>query len=262
MRALLAALLLFSMIANGSCQGNADIDPQFRIGEADLNGATNGLSREIKDGIISDSKVFLGLLAQTLTGPQDLLVVVDKAHGLPPDSVPSDLVLLSAYPLTLTKTGMLLRKILLPDLLAMTKQARDDGADLPLSSTYRTFQQQTLLYENELATMSREEVERELAPPGHSQHQLGTVIDFGSIDVSFAETRAGKWLFANAWRFGFSLSYPEGGESRTGYTYEPWHYRYVGRSASELIHGFFSNDQQGFLSFYADKREFFSKRMR
>ncbi|GIW08792.1 MAG: hypothetical protein KatS3mg060_3597 [Dehalococcoidia bacterium] len=66
------------------------------------------------------------------------------------------------------------------------------------------------------------------AKPGHSEHQLGTAIDFASaengyeLDESFANTREGKWLLANATRYGFVLSYPAGAESITGYAYEPW----------------------------------------
>ena len=113
-----------------------------------------------------------------------------------------------------------------------------------------------------LKTQPREEAVRTLAPPGHSQHQLGTAIDFGSIDVSFARTPAGQWLLANAWRYGFSLSYPEGQEALTGYSWEPWHYRYVGRAAAGLIQEFFAGRQQEFLSFYGEKQAGFSAKLR
>jgi len=87
------------------------------------------------------------------------------------------------------------------------------------------------------------------AKPGTSQHQLGTTVDFGSIDDSFAYTEAGKWLFAHADEFGFSLSYPENGLSITGYQYESWHYRYIGRAGTELQQAYFYDSQQRLLEF-------------
>ena len=77
---------------------------------------------------------------------------------------------------------------------------------------------------------------KESARAGHSEHQLGTSLDFRSYggpapwDVTdWATTKAGKWMKANAWKYGFIMSYPKGKTSVTCYMYEPWHYRYVGR---------------------------------
>lgn len=72
------------------------------------------------------------------------------------------------------------------------------------------------------------------APPGASQHQLGTVIDLGSIDDSYADTAEGKWMFKNAWKYGWSLSYPKDMEHITGYKWESWHYRYLGVEACKF----------------------------
>ena len=79
------------------------------------------------------------------------------------------------------------------------------------------------------------------AYPGTSEHQTGLCLDFMTstmtdLDNSFAETDAFEWLVNNAYRFGFILRYPEGKEGITGYTYEPWHYRFVGREAATDIH--------------------------
>ena len=80
--------------------------------------------------------------------------------------------------------------------------------------------------------------------PGHSEHHLGTAIDFGSPDDSKAawnhedwgQTPAGAWLYQNAWRFGFVLSYPKNKRDVTCYQYEPWHYRYIGREMAADLH--------------------------
>jgi zinc D-Ala-D-Ala carboxypeptidase len=72
------------------------------------------------------------------------------------------------------------------------------------------------------------------AAPGHSQHQLGTAIDFTNAAAGyqvwrpFAQTSAYWWLEHHAWEYGFVLAYPRGKEEQTGYRWEPWHYRYVG----------------------------------
>ena len=82
------------------------------------------------------------------------------------------------------------------------------------------------------------------ARPGHSEHQLGTALDFRSADDptppwqldDFADTAAGGWLHDHAWEYGFVLSYPKGASAETCYAYEPWHYRYVGRDIAAAIH--------------------------
>ena len=83
------------------------------------------------------------------------------------------------------------------------------------------------------------------AAPGSSEHQTGLCIDFttqslwGDLNTDFEKTDAFQWLSQNAYKFGFILRYPQGKEAITGYTYEPWHYRFVGREAATDI--FYSN---------------------
>ena len=80
------------------------------------------------------------------------------------------------------------------------------------------------------------------ALPGQSEHQTGLCVDFitssmgNDLTEAFEETEAFAWLAQNAYKFGFILRYPKGKETITGYTYEPWHYRFVGREAATDIH--------------------------
>lgn len=80
------------------------------------------------------------------------------------------------------------------------------------------------------------------ALPGQSEHQTGLCIDFitskmnGELTEEFETTEAFEWLSKNAYKFGFILRYPKGKENITGYTYEPWHYRFVGREAATDIY--------------------------
>ena len=88
---------------------------------------------------------------------------------------------------------------------------------------------------------ARRVVESYSAEPGKSEHQTGLCVDFitssmEDLTVEFENTDAFAWLSKNAYRFGFILRYPKGRENITGYTYEPWHYRFVGREAATDIY--------------------------
>jgi D-alanyl-D-alanine carboxypeptidase len=139
----------------------------------------------------------------------------------------------------------------------MSAAAKNEGLTLVVSSAYRSFDYQALVYERNVKSLGQEEADRESARPGFSQHQLGLVIDFGSITDAFAQTAEGKWLSANASRFGWSLSYPEGCENITGYRWESWHYRYIGKETAMFIDSYFDGIQQYALTFLNEiKKQF------
>jgi D-alanyl-D-alanine carboxypeptidase len=131
----------------------------------------------------------------------------------------------------------------------MAAAARRDGITLVVSSAYRSYDYQVGVYNRIVREMGQEAADRESARPGHSQHQTGLAADFGSIDDSFALTAAGRWMAANAPRFGWSLSFPDGYESVTGYRWESWHFRYVGKDLATLIDRYFNGIQQYALRF-------------
>ncbi len=203
--------------------------------------------------IQADLVGFSQALATVLSADSDLLVLLDKKVGLPAGYVPPDLVSLvqlkPALPVKKATPPLQLRRILVPDLQAMERTARKAGINLDISSAYRSYDYQTTLFARYVRELGQTEAERQSAHAGHSQHQLGLAIDFGSITPEFAFTKAGKWLFTHAGEFGFSLSYPEGHESETGYMYEPWHYRFIGRDAARLQKKWFGDSQQLMLVF-------------
>ena len=143
----------------------------------------------------------------------------------------------------------MLRREAAESLEVMAAAARFDGVTLIVSSAYRSYDYQEQVYNRIVREMGREAADRESARPGHSQHQTGLVVDFGSIDDSFALTAAGRWMAANAPRFGWSLSYPDGYEALTGYRWESWHYRYVGANLAGFIEHYFDGIQQYALRF-------------
>ncbi len=194
-------------------------------------------------------------IAAALSGDAALTLLVDKRHALGADYAPKDLRDLgevasgSGGAFRVNRDGLKLRAEAAAALVAMGKAARADGVTLLASSAYRSFTYQETVYNRVVAELGQEAADRESARPGRSQHQLGLAVDFGSIDDSFAATSPGRWLAANAGRFGWSLSFPKGYEAVTGYRWESWHYRYVGVKAAAFIDLRFGGIQQYCLEF-------------
>jgi len=224
------------------------------IDQAALDRGLAVIPAPIAERIKADRSRFDPLLADVLAEREDLLVLVDKTHALSSNFVPPDLSSLDRTGLSVSRKGLELRKPAVEAALAMSKAAKRDGVVLVFSSTYRSYAYQKTVHERIAKEMGEEEASRESAEPGHSQHQLGTASDFGSIDPSFASTKAGKWLALHAGEYGFSLSFPRGAESITGYMYEPWHFRYIGVAASKLERAFFEGTQQYLLAFLHEYR--------
>jgi D-alanyl-D-alanine carboxypeptidase len=206
----------------------------------------------IADGSVSEFLLGLNavLAADAAFGEDGLLRLVDKGHALPQGYAPRDIVPLiqnTAY--GINRNDLSLRAPAERALREMALAAQKDGAFLVASSSYRSYEYQVQVYERNVRLMGKAAADRESAQPGKSQHQLGTVIDFGSITDEFAETKAGKWLAARALEYGWSLSFPEGYEEVTGYRWECWHYRYIGIEAARFQKKWFSNIQQFMLEF-------------
>ena len=125
----------------------------------------------------------------------------------------------------------------------MAAEAKLSGFNLTAFSTYRSFEYQTTLYERYVARDGKEAADRYSARPGYSEHQTGLAFDIGEVNFekhwaspTFEETEAGKWVAANAHRYGFIMRYPKGKEAITGYMYESWHFRYVGEKMANEIY--------------------------
>ena len=178
-----------------------------------------------------------------------LWILVDKEHPLRHDYIPSDLIELKNNTYTVNRNGLFLRTEAVKSLEEMAAEARINKLNLVVSSAYRSYSNQAQIYSRNVTQMGQQAADRVSARPGFSQHQLGYVADFGSITNAFASTPEGIWLAKNASRFGWSLSYPEGYEHITGYSWESWHYRYVGKEVSHFIDTYFNGIQQYALRF-------------
>ncbi len=215
-----------------------------------------GLPSELAAMLVTSARAEGTRLERELAPTADpyLTLLVDKGHSLSSDYEPADLVPLEGSSYTTNRSGLRLRKEAADALESMGKSARSEGIDLLVSSAYRSFAYQKTVYDRIVAELGQEEADRESARPGHSQHQLGLAVDFGSIDDSFARTAASRWLTANAGRFGWSPSYPQGLEAVTGYRWESWHYRYVGIPTIALLEARFGGVQQYGLAFLQEWR--------
>jgi D-alanyl-D-alanine carboxypeptidase len=170
----------------------------------------------------------------------DILVPIDKERALAPDCAPTDLVALPAEMSYQVDFAIQMRAEATTALKEMFEAARKDGYTLVVRSAYRSYQQQIQTFDANVAAGGLEYAQRTSARAGHSEHQLGTAADITSASngyglEGFERTKEAKWLAANAVKYGFVLSFPEGKEAITGYAYEPWHFRYVGKDVAAKI---------------------------
>ena len=137
---------------------------------------------------------------------------------------------------------------------AMIAGAAQEGIGLYAVSAYRSWDYQEGLYNRYAERDGKEEADRYSARPGHSEHQTGLAIDLNSLDYAFADTPEGRWIAAHCHEYGFILRYPEGKEEVTGYRYEPWHVRYLGKEIAEKVaaSGLCLEEYLGITSAYAD----------
>ena len=114
--------------------------------------------------------------------------------------------------------------------------ASKDGVNLRIISGYRSYNTQVNTYNGWVSKYGKSEADKISARPGHSEHQSGLAADINSLDQSWGNTKEGKWLTNNCAKYGFIIRYPKGKESQTGYSYEPWHIRYVGTNVSNKLY--------------------------
>lgn len=204
----------------------------------------NGLSRsEFLDQstIAFFNKIFYNQLCPKNDDFQsDLsLVHISRSNGISPLYIPTDLVDISGIIPTI---GIIcVKKTIIDSLSTMLNAALTADIPLKVCSGYRGPDIQNYLVKAYLTVEGPHALE-EVARPGYSEHQLGTTVDLTSPEIectddSFSNSQQSVWLKKNAWRFGFTMSYPEMNVdgSRVAYNYEPWHWRYVGIAiATEL----------------------------
>ncbi|MBQ5998138.1 MAG: M15 family metallopeptidase [Treponema sp.] len=212
--------------------------------------------RARREIVISDKAQFYKDLMVVLDAEKNyrsddlgLYHLVDKKHSVG-EYAPKELVPLVKNDFySINRNDLSLRSDVEKALKIMSKAALQDGIRLLVSSSYRSYAYQEKVFARWVAIDGLEEAERESARPGTSQHQLGVAVDFGSITDDFAETPMGKWVYKNAAKYGWSLSFPKGYEDITGYRWECWHFRYIGVPACQMQKKWFCDVQQYMLEF-------------
>ena len=207
----------------------------------------------------SERAAFLSDIALLLTEEKtfrsddvSLFFLIDKKHNIGSSYVPKDLVPLAKNTLfAINRADLSLRPEAYEALEELARASQKDGITLLVSSTYRSYEYQKNLFQRWVRIDGLEEAERESAREGTSQHQLGTAVDFGSITDDFDETPMGQWVYKHASEYGWSLSFPKQYEDVTGYRWECWHFRYLGKEMCAFQKKWFGDIQQFMLEFVA-----------
>lgn len=235
-------------------KNETEINPEIEK----LNRVLMQLSDECKAAIPNGNpQEFLQNLQAVLQSENDFssqdlspFYLIDKKHTVSSDYIPKNLIPLKKNELfDIDKNNLSLRPEAYEALKELAEAALKDGVKLTVSSTYRSYEYQKNLFDYWVSVDGLEEAERESARPGTSQHQLGLALDFAPVDDAFDKTPAGKWVYENASKYGWSLSFPQGYEHVTGYRWECWHFRYIGKPAVDFQKKWFSNIQQFMLEF-------------
>lgn len=179
---------------------------------------------------IRDIAGTVGTLDKLSKTDEELLQKYSKTYFLNENYIPSDLDQIDDRYVHDSKDDEYFHGDALSFLEDMLDRARRDGIDIEIISAYRSFDEQTEL-KGQFTQVYGEGANAFSADQGYSEHQLGTAVDFGTSEIAnareeFADTEAYEWLLENAYKYGFTLSYPEDNQF---YIFEPWHWRFVGR---------------------------------
>lgn len=163
------------------------------------------------------------------------LLLVNKFYKLENDYVPSTLVKIDK------KYGYerMLDKTVYNAFIDMYNDIEKEGMALFITSPYRSYNYQQKLYNNYVTTNGQKMADSFSAKPGYSEHQTGFAVDLASKNsmyTRFQNTKEYQWMLNNCYKYGFILRYPKDKEKQTGYMFEAWHYRYVGKKVAKYIH--------------------------
>ena len=159
----------------------------------------------------------------------ELTMLVNKYHYVTKDYIPSNLIEVN---------GLMINKDAYEAYKLMQADIQKEGMNIRIISAYRSYDYQENLYNNYLKRERKEIVDTYSARPGYSEHHTGLAIDIDNTKLDFNKfylTKEFLWMNDNAYKYGFILRYPKDKEEITGYVYEPWHYRYVGKEIALYI---------------------------
>lgn len=218
--------------------------------ESDLNNETDEQTEQVSESesetteieernyeYATDLSEYLQYIAPE--DPKEYLILINYENYLDNNYAPTDLI--DVVDTRKDRAPVKLREYAAKALEALFIDARALGYDFSVTSAYRDYATQNYLFNNKvneysyLGDAAREEAAKIVAIPGTSEHQSGLCIDMHNLpaaDVSFAEKAEAKWLAENSYKYGFILRFPEDKQDITKISYEPWHFRFVGREAA------------------------------
>ena len=166
-------------------------------------------------------------------------VLINKNNGLDKNYIPKDLKIINN---NFSIKKIYLRKKTKKAFEKLCKECKKHNLYIKAASGYRSYNYQKKIYYEYVKEKGKEYADLCSAKPGFSEHQTGLAIDIegstGTYD-DFELTKEFNWISKNAYKFGFILRYPKEKENITGYKYEPWHYRYIGKRLAKKL--FFNN---------------------
>lgn len=191
-----------------------------------------------------DKQVSFDTRQHSLDNPASIWVIANKRRPLQPTGyTPNDLVAPDVkLRLTAQTEEMQVRAEVAGALKELFAAAAQDGLELMVSSAYRSYDYQEGLYNTYVRQQGQSAADTQSARPGHSEHQTGLAVDVEpasrecEIEECFGGLPEGKWVAANAYKYGFVVRYAKGKDNVTGYIYEPWHLRYVGKPLAAELH--------------------------
>ena len=158
----------------------------------------------------------------------DDVVIANKTYSLPSNFAPNNLVSINGY--------IKVVDYVKDAFTALTSDSTSLGLNIYASSGYRSYGDQNYIYNNYVSWDGQANADTYSARAGHSEHQTGLAIDVNTVDDSFDGTNESDWLKENCYRYGFIIRYPKGKDTITGYKYEPWHIRYVGKDLASKLY--------------------------
>ena len=159
----------------------------------------------------------------------DGVVIANKTYSLPSNFAPNNLVTINGY--------IKVVDYVKDAFLSLSSDAKAIGLNIYASSGYRSYSNQKYIYENYVSMDGKENADRYSARAGYSEHQTGLAMDIANKSGFISKgDKEYEWLVNNSYKYGFILRYPEGKEKITGYMYEEWHYRYLGKDVAKDVY--------------------------
>ena len=236
---LLAAVLVFTGCGHKEKPAQTDpaADPQGETtAQQPADDSADAAAEQPQMPMMATSQDAYPLEAAT----DDILVLVNKTHPVTRDYVAPDLVTVEhCDPNVGNADTKKMRKTAADAIEELITGAKADGYDIVMRTGYRSYDYQDYLFDSYASKYGEEEANTYSARPGQSEHQTGWCCDVGVIGVGLTDfdyRPEAVWVADNCWKYGFILRYPADKTDITGYIYESWHIRYVGKDVAKYIY--------------------------